>query len=73
MAMDGRFLVSGSDDHTIIVWNTRTGEIVKKIGEHKDKITSLALSHDGKSVVSSSRDKSIKIWRLSGNINAAAN
>jgi len=31
---------------------------------HKDRVYSVAISNDGKKVVSGSADKSIKIWNL---------
>ena len=62
---DGR-LISGSADKTIIIWNPQTGEILKTLKGHNEKVKSLALIGDR--LVSGSSDNSIRIWDInSGN------
>lgn len=63
---DGSHLVSGSEDNSIRVWNTLTGE---QIGEpllaHTSAVLSVALSSDGL-LASGSRDGTTRLWDLAG-------
>ncbi|MDA7426675.1 c-type cytochrome [Thalassococcus lentus] len=58
-------LVTGGDDFAILLWDQETGQGAR-IGQHKGKVTSLALSPDGSFVVSGSWDGSVMIWPLDG-------
>ena len=58
-------LVSNSADGTIQLWNIQTGEPLSTLAKHTDDVNSLAVSADGQTLVSSSQDKTIKIWRSS--------
>jgi len=44
---DGRFVVSGSSDTTIVVWNTQTGERERTFQE-RSCVGSVAISRDGR-------------------------
>jgi WD40 repeat protein/predicted Ser/Thr protein kinase len=55
---DGKTLVSGSYDKTIIVLPDQILE------SHSDVVLSVAISPDGQTVISGSRDKEIKVWNL---------
>jgi WD40 repeat protein len=60
---DGQFIVSGSWDKTIRIWNTDDGEIgIGPIIGHNEKITSISISPDGKHIVSGSDDCTIMVW-----------
>ena len=61
---DGQTLVSGSEDHTIKIWQMSTGTLVRTLG-HSQGVTSVAISPDGQKLFSGSRDRTIKIWQLS--------
>ncbi|NEQ80518.1 MAG: hypothetical protein F6K26_09740 [Moorea sp. SIO2I5] len=64
---DGKILVSGSPDKTVMVWDVLTGQSLGTITDHSDWVTAVAISPDGKHLVSASggSDRSIKIWDLS--------
>ncbi|KGO46196.1 hypothetical protein PEX1_048850 [Penicillium expansum] len=59
---DGKFVISGSDDHTIKFWNTITGAIDKTFYGHSSSVTCVASSPDGRLVASGSCDNTVKLW-----------
>ncbi|KAG8795690.1 hypothetical protein FRC12_011299 [Ceratobasidium sp. 428] len=60
---DGAYIVSGSHDHTLRIWDVRTGRMVgQPLEGHTDRITSVSFSPDGTRVVSGSEDKTLRIW-----------
>jgi WD40 repeat protein len=65
---DGRYIVSGSEDKTVRVWDTQTGlETLEPLQGHQHPITSLAYAPDGFYIVSASDDRVIHVWNaLSG-------
>ncbi|KAG8794307.1 hypothetical protein FRC12_024968 [Ceratobasidium sp. 428] len=60
---DGAYIVSGSHDNTIRVWDAHTGQpIGKPVEGHTSYVRSVAYSPDGAYIVSGSVDKTIRIW-----------
>ena len=58
---DGQWIVSGSEDKTIYVWNAATGEAVAgPFTGHTGPVTSVGFSPDGQWIVSASWD--IHMW-----------
>jgi WD40 repeat protein len=64
MSHDGKTVISGSDDHTLKLWDLDTGKEIYTFIGHKDWVTTLAISPDGKKAISASRDKTLKLWNL---------
>ncbi|KAJ3124366.1 hypothetical protein HK098_001190 [Nowakowskiella sp. JEL0407] len=64
ISSDGKYIVSGSCDDTVKIWDFETGEELKTLVGHTHWVNAVAISHDGKYVVSGSEDKSIKIWSV---------
>ena len=61
---DGQTLVSASgDDNTIKVWHLMTGELLRTLQGHTGDNNSVAISPDGKTLVSGS-DNTINVWNL---------
>lgn len=59
----GNYLISGSRDARLKVWDVRGGYTkVNEIVAHLFAINHLAVSPDGKHFVTASMDKSIKVW-----------
>ncbi|KAK5674350.1 WD40 repeat-like protein [Elasticomyces elasticus] len=67
---DGSALVSVGSDRRIWLYDGKTGEATKQIGEgeHKGSIFGVAWSPDSKKIVTCSGDQTVKIWEVeSGN------
>jgi|GEM_PF-6047690 len=60
----GGILASASNDKTVKLWNTRTGQLQNTLTEHTDFVLCVAFSPDGKTLASAGYDKTIKLWNL---------
>jgi len=61
---DGEFIISGSIDMSVRVWNARPGTtatILLLLG-HTDSVNCVAISSDGLLIASGSHDKTIRLW-----------
>ena len=61
---DGNFIISGSGDHTIKLWQVDNGELLKTFEGYQSSVRSVAFSPDGKTIISGSGDKTIKLWQI---------
>jgi WD40 repeat protein len=63
---NGTTVVTAGDDHLVKIWRLRqdSAEIISTLSEHKQRVVSLALSNDGKQLMSASQDGTAKIWKL---------
>ncbi|CAP61094.1 uncharacterized protein PODANS_3_640, partial [Podospora anserina S mat+] len=61
---DSKWIASGSDDHTIKIWNLETGSCQQTLEGHSDSVRSVVFSPDSKWIASGSGDRTIKIWNL---------
>ncbi len=61
---DGQYVVSGSHDKTVRLWELATGKEVRRFTGHSDYVNSVAVTPDGKYVVSGSADKTVRLWGL---------
>jgi hypothetical protein len=69
---DGRFVVSGHGrgssgpnappDYCVLLWDAGNGRKLKTFDGHTDDVTVVAISSDGKRVLSASFDNSIRLW-----------
>jgi len=75
---DGKQMISSSQDNTLKVWNLEaengvftvignliTGRQLFTLTGHSDSVNALALTPDGKQVISASDDNTLKVWDLS--------
>ncbi|MCS7159433.1 MAG: WD40 repeat domain-containing protein, partial [Gemmatales bacterium] len=61
---DGRYVVSGSGDNTVRLWDLSSGQAVQRFTGHTESVLSVAVSPDGRYVVSGSDDKTVRVWYI---------
>ncbi|KAF9032757.1 hypothetical protein BJ165DRAFT_1357680, partial [Panaeolus papilionaceus] len=60
---NGQYIVSGSYNHTICIWNSATGALeAGPLRGHTGPVCSVAYSPDGQHIVSGSDDQTIQVW-----------
>ena len=64
ISKDNKYLVSGSLDETIRVWDIQEKREKTTLQGHSRSINSIALTSDNKYIVSASNDKTLIIWDL---------
>ena len=62
---DGKFIVSGSDDGAIKIWEAEYGTLNRNFRGHQGAVKSIAFSPNGKLMASASADSTVKLWNLS--------
>ena len=63
---NGKKLVSGSEDKTIIIWDVESGEKIKILKGHSSSVRSVAITPqpDESMICSGSEDNTAKLWRM---------
>eukprot|EP00743_Colponemidia_sp_Colp-15_P004422 GILK01004768.1.p1 GENE.GILK01004768.1~~GILK01004768.1.p1 ORF type:complete len:563 (-),score=101.60 GILK01004768.1:117-1679(-) len=61
--VDNNVLLTSSYDHTVKLWNPKDWSIIKTLAGHEDKVSSVDISRDGKHIISTSFDKTFKLWK----------
>jgi len=62
ISLDGKKIVSGSRDKTLIIWSAEKQQLIRRLRGHTGTVSSVAFSPDGKIIVSGSQDKTLRIW-----------
>ncbi|XP_036771498.2 WD repeat-containing protein 31 isoform X1 [Manis pentadactyla] len=58
--------ISGGKDKTVVAYNWRTGNVVKRFRGHDREITKIACIHKSNQFFSASRDRMVMMWDLHG-------
>lgn len=61
---DGDCIISGAEDKTVKVWRISTLECFKTLQGHKEEVTAVAISPDGKLLATASLDKMIILYQV---------
>jgi len=64
ISLDSKFLISGSPWGHIFVIDMIKGKIYRRLRRHRKSVIGVAITHDGKYIVSVAADKTIKISEL---------
>ncbi|OAF65364.1 hypothetical protein A3Q56_06931, partial [Intoshia linei] len=58
----GRYLISGSFDNTMCLWDVHSGKKIQKLIGHDAEISNCVFNYDGSLIASSSMDYTTKLW-----------
>ncbi len=61
---DGKYVVTGSWDNTMKLWDVKTGKLIRTFIGHQFAVFGVDFSPDGKYLISSSKDNTIKLWNV---------
>jgi WD40 repeat protein len=64
VAPDGRRILSGSRDRTMILWDRETGQVIRRFKEQGGWIQSVAIAPDGRRALSGGEDTILRLWDL---------
>jgi eukaryotic-like serine/threonine-protein kinase len=59
---DGRWLASGGDDNMICIRDCNSSALISTLRGHQDGLVSLAFTPDGKTLASSAKDRTLRLW-----------
>jgi guanine nucleotide-binding protein subunit beta-2-like 1 protein len=66
LSSDGQFALSASWDHSLRLWDIKTGNTTRRFEGHTKDVMSVAFSADNRQIVSGSRDRSVRLWNTLG-------
>jgi hypothetical protein len=64
VSRDGKYLLSGSDDQSMRLWDVDKGEMLHRFQGHSNFVYGVAFSPDGKRALSASADGTVRYWDL---------
>jgi WD40 repeat protein len=67
-APDGSFLLSGSSDRTLRLWNVSTGTALRLLRGHAAPVSGCQVSPDAALIASVSEDGAVKVWRVADGV-----
>ncbi|MBD2254642.1 caspase family protein, partial [Nostoc parmelioides] len=67
LSPDGQYIVSGSSDKTLRLWDTK-GKLLHTLNGHTGPVAALAFSPNGQYIVSGSDDKTLRLWDTKGKL-----
>jgi WD40 repeat protein/serine/threonine protein kinase len=64
ISADGRYVLSGSFDKTLRLWEVATGRCLRTIAEHTGTVYSVCISEDGLLALSGADDGTLRLWEV---------
>jgi len=61
---DGQFILSGSNDKSVKLWNVEKSRLVRTYRDSKGAVTSVTFSPDGQHFLSGGTGKTLKLWQV---------
>ncbi|BCX49907.1 F-box/WD repeat-containing protein isoform 1 [Haloferula helveola] len=61
---DGRWLISGNDENRVAIHDVETAARIRVLSGHRAPLAKLAVSPDGRTLASSSSDRTMRLWHL---------
>jgi len=61
---NGRLLASGSDDKTVKLWNSATGELIQRLEGHNNWVMAVAFCLDGRLLALALADDTVRLRNL---------
>jgi WD40 repeat protein len=58
----GRWIASAGEGSTVTIRDSHTGDLLRSFRGHTGLVSSVAFSPDGRSLISGSRDHTVKVW-----------
>ena len=65
LGKDEKFLISGSEDKSVVIWDLEKKKIEKLLEGHGKAIQCLSMSKNGKYMISAGEDKKVFAWNMS--------
>jgi hypothetical protein len=59
---DGRWLAASEGDHSVGVWEARSGQLVGRFRGHDNTVSGVCFLNGGRQVLSASHDKTLLLW-----------
>ena len=59
---DGEFVITGTDNDMLTMWQPKSGELVHRQKAHRRKVADLDITSDDMILATAGRDKLIKLW-----------
>jgi WD40 repeat protein len=64
VSSDGRHLLSGSTDHSMILWDCESAQPIRRFRHPTGEVMAVACSPDGRRALSGCEDRMIRLWDL---------
>ncbi len=61
---DNATLASGGQDRTVIVWDSKSGKVLRRLSGHTDTVRSLAFQRRNRVLFSAAEDGTVRAWDL---------